>query len=409
MAIGLIITVLFSGFTQVGCDNGTTTGGPGGPELIFDENGFDQNGNHQITGKPYNTEGFKKDGTYWRDAEGYDFEGWDADGWNRDGIFEDTGTLYDNEGYDRGGYTAAGWNKAGNHKDTGKPHDTNGNDINGAYWRDENGYDYNGLDVNGLDRDGYDADGNDKFGVHKSVQPVNKRNMPNSNTVEVQSDAGVLVATLRRHLEASADATKLQFMEHGGTNPHFRDVVMALCDLSKAPELLVSGDNLINSGIDAFSKYLAEFIQVFTIGEERDNFNLIMDAFRTRAYVDARVVAQNDPAANPSQEELHDLYVQLAAAGVNVNAANFDMYINETLIPNISTNMNISPVLVQTLLNHITTNERAYASVDDIRALGFNPVMSGRPYEQLVPIRNLNFVRDRLNQQVAALNQNQVM
>jgi len=144
-----------------------------------------------------------------------------------------------------------------------------------------------------------------------------------------------------------------------------------------------------------------EMIKAMPSGEQ-ENFRLIMDAFRTRAYVDARAINPSDHVSNPSQAELSGLYVELAAKGVNVNAANFDQYLNNTLIPNLSVTLNINPGLVRTLLNQITTFERAFASVDDIRELGFDPVMNNygniyAPPPGFPLRRNLNFTRNLIN------------
>jgi len=369
--------------------------------------GFNKDGIYVATGKPYNPQGYDANGEYWRDNGGYDFQGWNEAGWNRDGINKVTGKphdtngnkengdrWYDNESYDYEGYTAAGWNKAGDHRDTGKPHDTDGNDINGDKWYDADGYDYQGLDVNGFAK----------------LEPVAAAVMyPNSSIIS-QSRAGTAIDWARGLLEQNADNVKTQFSAHGGSNPAFRDIVMAACDSSKIPGAIPeTGDSIVNNGISAISRYIVEIAQAFPLGEERDNFNLIMDAFRTRAYVDARSIKVNDPTDNPSQAELTQLYIELAAAGVNVNAANFDQELNNTIIPNLSATLNINPGLVRTLLNQITTFERAFASVDDIRALGYDPTMNnlGRPYAQQFPIRNLSYIHSLLAGHEVNLTQSQ--
>ena len=88
------------------------------------EGGFNKDGIFVATGKPYNNEGYKQDGTYWRDDQGYDFQGWNVAGWNKNGI----------------------------NKETNKPHDVHGNKEDGTYWRDKDGFDWQGVDTNGFVR-----------------------------------------------------------------------------------------------------------------------------------------------------------------------------------------------------------------------------------------------------------------
>ncbi|MCL2244695.1 MAG: hypothetical protein FWC03_09555 [Treponema sp.] len=109
-----------------------------------------------------------------------------------------------------------------------------------------------------------------------------------------------------------------------------------------------------------------------------------------------------------SKIELQDMYIQLNAM-MGVNSTNFGTYITTTLIPALSEKLNISPVLVQTLLNQFTTIERAWASKDDIHALGYQPIMNGQTqYQQQVPIRYQTYLNNVL-ESIMSQQQNQML
>ena len=407
--------------------------------------GFDKDGIYAATGNPYNPQGNKADGTKWYDEQGYDFEGFNSAGWNSEKINKMTGTAYDNQGYDMDGWNALGWNRTGVNKTTGTLYDNDGYDVGGfntAGWNrtgvnkttgtlyDNQGYDMGGFNSAGwnrdginkttgtnLDSDGYNAAGNDKFGVNKSVQPVNSIGMDATKYINKVSDVTSSIKIMRNTINEVVGDIKSQFNTTplSPTNSRFYDVVKAACNGMQSTASNVNGYLLIGNGLTNVSKIIAEMVHAYPAAEQ-SRFRLDMEAFRLRAYLgDAgrgpildcsygREINVNDPTGNPSRAELDEVYMQLASVG-GPNAANFEQYINNTLVPSLSEALQISPVLVKSLLNLITTFEWAYASVDDIRALGFTPIMSGAPTIQPFSIRNRETVNGELEHQFQQIQQ----
>lgn len=127
------------------------------PRVFYNNEGYDDNGNHRDTGKPYNKRGFGIDDSYWREQEDgtrvktnqkYNDTGLDKHGfyWKKqeDGTRVKTYEKYDDEGYDEKGLNEAGFNRnkeflnepgrlynyegfnaGGIHQDTGKTYDGN--------------------------------------------------------------------------------------------------------------------------------------------------------------------------------------------------------------------------------------------------------------------------------------------
>jgi hypothetical protein len=330
------------------------------------EGGFNKDGIFVATGKPYNNEGYKQDGTYWRDDQGYDFQGWNVAGWNKNGI----------------------------NKETNKPHDVHGNKEDGTYWRDKDGFDWQGVDTKGFVR---------------LPEPVSKGALTGTELISGGAteslQQGRASGTGSRHLlilSRLTEETRNYFTAHGNTgtnNPGLNDVVItqmnAILNPVHAP---TSGDLVILDTIIPISRYLAPMIAGLPAGEQ-DNFRLVMDTFRAREYVNARQIKNSQTYAD-SLTELAALFSQLVATnGVGANSNNFPKYMDDTVIPMLSMELNMNPGLIRTLLNHITTFERFYASRDDIQALDLVPVMTGvhiGTYVSHTPARTVDFVRGHL-------------
>jgi len=291
------------------------------------------------------------------------------------------------------------------------PWDTNdGTKEDGTPWYDNEDYDWKGLHKETrLDRDGYDKDGNDKWGVHKSVKPIDKVDMYDSTLIKNQGNAHFATGWARSMLAQNADAVynqfngiKEQWNAEGKSIPSFMETIIQTCNKEKMPIFPTTGSHILGRPLANISEYIAAMIYAQPEGE-RDNFRLIMDAFRTRAYVDARAIS----GGNPSIAELEQLYTALTAAGIQLNHASHYDFLKDTFIPGQAEILNISPKLVQTVLNQITTKENAYASIDDIRALGLNATMPDAGVDnQDVPIRNLSYVRTVVSNYEAQYNQN---
>lgn len=368
--VGLAVSITMLGgivlATQVGCDNGTTSGGGNGYENGYDHNGFDKNGNHK-----------------------------------------DTGTLYDTEGYDRAGFNELGWNRMGINKHTNKPYDPNGYDINGAYYRDKDGYDYKGFDANGYDRNGYNNQGNDKFDVPKEVTAVRDYITPTANRVITQPVASNVVVSMQLDIQDSSNAVGAQFNQYCG-NPEFKTIVVNACNAMKNIDNDYPASATVLEIIPEVSKYIAYMVKATPSGE-RENLKLIMDTLRTRNYAGARDIngTTHVPNTNLYQTELQGLYTELAKTAGNPNSANFDAYVKNTLIPQLSQRLNTSPVLIESLLNNIKTVEGFHANKDDIEAAGFKASTDGMTTGQNIGVRDLTFIRAYLNNALNTLGVNQ--
>ena len=130
-------------------------------KVTLDNNGFNSNNIHILTGTRFGPDGFNK--------EGYDKEGYDRDGYNRLG--------YDRQGYDRDGIDKFGFNKDGISAAWG--YDKEGYYPNGFNFKtkinkytgtqyDKDGYDINGYNANGIDREGFNRFGRDKDGYFRN-------------------------------------------------------------------------------------------------------------------------------------------------------------------------------------------------------------------------------------------------
>jgi len=159
-----------------------------------------------------------------------------------------------------------------------------------------------------------------------------------------------------------------------------------------------TGDDVLRDGMTPISRYLAPMIAGLPAGEQ-DNFRLVMDTFRAREYVNARQIKNSQTYAD-SLTELTALFSQLVATnGVGANSNNFPKYMDDTIIPMLSRELNLNPGLIRTLLNHVATFERFYASRDDIRTLDLVPVMTGVHigfYSHHFQERTVDFVRGHL-------------
>lgn len=435
------------------CDNGTTTGGPDKPTPptdTYDENGFsNQTGDHKDTGtkydpagydkagwdkngwnrgginketnKPYDKQGNGRDGEKWYDevtgldwkgwtadgkradgnpydaqgndingnkwygADGYDYQGYNTAGWNREGTLNNkTNTKYDTEGYDYDGYNAAGWDRQNKNKETKTQYD-------------KNGYDYQGFDNQGLDRDGYDRQGKDAWGLPKTEKPVPVETYYyDYNKMTSQGHANRPVEEAQYFMNKYATETATQFSTYCG-NTELKNLVLAECNRAQTSGP-VDGDVLLGAGLTSNSKIVAFMITKY--GNGVNDFDKAMETFRAREYEKMRSVTRTDhtPNANQSEEELQVLYTQLG-----MNDAQLDQYIQNTMIPQLSTKLGISPVLVQTLLNNIATNEHIYANIDDVRAMGFDPIMLNAGGYADMDKRTENLVSNYLREELNAL------
>ena len=116
-----------------------------------------------------------------------------------------------------------------------------------------------------------------------------------------------------------------------------------------------------------------------------------MNTLRTQTYVDYR--GHSDATNNNGIAELQGLYTELSALGIDVNAGNLNQYFTDTIIPELSSTLNVNSGLIKTLLNQITSYEQFYANVDDARAQGFKPTITNNLlyYNQIIPIRTLAY------------------
>ena len=144
-------------------------------KVDLDNNGFDSNSIHILTGTRFGPDGFNK--------LGYDKDGYDRDGYNRLG--------YDRQGFDRQGIDRFGYNKEGISVAWG--YDKDGYYPNGFHFKtrlnkytgtrfNRDGYDIDGFNADGIDREGFNRFGRDKDGyfrngfnqkgIHKITQTI---------------------------------------------------------------------------------------------------------------------------------------------------------------------------------------------------------------------------------------------
>ena len=452
-------------------------GSGSGDEITYDANGFDQYGNHRDTGEPWNPTGYDRDGEYWQDSQGYDFEGYhvvtglNIDGYDRDGFlngwkdgvennnitgkpwdpngYERDGITYyrDGQGYDYRGYkgnpngTEDGWNKDGkgfgpaDENGDRSPYDLDGNKENGDKWYeniDGVNYDYQGwsdkgwhkdgrelnkngypYDAEGLlhdgitlwrDAEGYDYNGLDKNGFTK-LEPVVAPIIVSGVALNAtsQGTANVVMNTGKSNLTNNFTDVIALFNQHGGTNSVVAQSVTNAHNGMNFNSTL--GGQIGERGFYAISRYLVTMRDQLP-ENKRNEFMLLMDAYRTRAYADWRSHGDQGAAANA---ELNGIYTQLLSMGVGANAANFDTYFEDTFIPYLSAELNLNPGLIRTLLNQMTGFERFYANVNDIDALGPQAVTSdhGGGLYSPWPDRTLEYIRGIIEEVEQALSQGQ--
>ena len=482
--VALLANIAATAVTFTGCDHNIKEDPIQKEE--YDKNGFHiTTGLHRETGKPWNPEGYDKNGDYYYgkefygegeydyqgydrdgyningfdrdgyDKDGYDVEGWNEKGWNSDlNIIDNrlTGKPHDEDGmerdgktkwyeilegikYDYTGYTdgtqpgvAAGWHwdkdNIINNKLTGKPHDENGMERDGVTkWYDiinDIKYDYTGFTdgtqpgiIAGWHKDGYyltpgretDDNGKDIHGntVWPTIEPVPSPELFGSHLINTQSGVTSAVRYGKEDLDEQAGLISDQFTEHGTTNTSLRDSVIHSCTNPTGNSGI--GDSIISNGMWSISNYIVN-IKGQLPSDQQERFSLLMNTYRTQAYVDYRGYHESDPLKNPSQAELITLYNQLDG----INPGQINTYFNNTVIPYLSETLDINPGLVRTLLNQITSFEQFYAIVDDARAQDFVPVpsLSDIPsYNPQTPIRNLDYIQEFIT--AAESQQNQGM
>jgi len=352
------------GLIIIGCDmipndneqnNEQGNGGNNGyvVENEYNEHGYNALGWHQdenivnnfYTDAPWCLEGKDRHGNKYYDHEGHDWKGFHKDtGWHKDTEVKTnghTGTHYDHDGYDRDGWDKNGFNREHINKTTGTHYDN----------------------------DGHDYKGNDKFGINKSVAPANKYPMNNINNVTSQSDVNFAMQNNKVLLQAQTNLVKNQFANAPITNANkkFMDFVVAQCGEMIVDSTQFTGDRLLWHGVVGTSRIINVMALEMPAGKERNDFEIIMNIFRNQEYLHGRKINDHiSPAATELNGYYHDL-------GEPVGTINPD-YIQNTLVPKLSQELNISKTLVMSLLNQIATWEYAWASNDDIRAKGFNPI-----------------------------------
>lgn len=150
--------------------NGTYYSDEGYNHMGITRRGFNKDGIHYKTNKPYDEKGQTKEGKYVYVEEWHNT--YNSDGFNRYHEHKN-GTYYDDDGYNYKGINKKGFDRESIHYKTNKPYNEEGYKENGEYYYDEEGYDYLGCDEEGYDRDGYDKKEFNKEKIHKNGTKYN--------------------------------------------------------------------------------------------------------------------------------------------------------------------------------------------------------------------------------------------
>ena len=261
-------------------------------------------------------------------------------------------------------------------------------------------YDDEFYNVNGFNAEGYDRQGLDVNG-HKKVTPISLAVFHDSPTMTTQARVYDRLNTGKDTILTQFSQVMGQFNQHDIPMPEWlRDGVSSAAAYADTQlPSRTNGEHIVHFGLSAIGNYIRPIVDKIPEGPQREKFIILLDTFRTQAYVDHRAHSSTNPSfvgMDNSQTELHGLYTQLRAMGVDINNNEINAFFDNVVIPDLASpdSLHINPGLMKTLLNQTTSFEQYFAIVDDAKAQGFSPVTDRTAsYIQLIYVRSLDYAR----------------